>query len=68
MSIYADVKTDFVEAADGVDVRSLVLLQHFRGYLDNWGPALVDALAVSRRVSAFDNDGLGDGDPMFLPR
>jgi hypothetical protein len=24
----------------------LVLLQHFRGNLDNWDPALVDALAA----------------------
>jgi pimeloyl-ACP methyl ester carboxylesterase len=35
-----------------------VLLQHFRGNLDNWDPALVDALAVSRRVVAFDNVGV----------
>jgi pimeloyl-ACP methyl ester carboxylesterase len=37
----------------------LVLLQHFRGNLDNWDPALVDALASSRRVVAFDNAGVG---------
>jgi pimeloyl-ACP methyl ester carboxylesterase len=37
----------------------LVLLQHFRGNLDNWDPALVDALAASRRVVAFDNVGVG---------
>ena len=37
----------------------LVLLQHFRGNLDNWDPALVDALAVDRRVVAFDNTGVG---------
>ena len=37
----------------------LVLLQHFRGNLDNWDPALVDALASSRRVVAFDNTGVG---------
>src|SRR5262245_20408375 len=35
----------------------LVLLQHFRGNLDNWDPALVDALAAGRRVVAFDNVG-----------
>jgi pimeloyl-ACP methyl ester carboxylesterase len=35
------------------------LLQHFRGNLDNWDPALVDALAASRRVVAFDNAGVG---------
>ncbi|WP_084701193.1 alpha/beta fold hydrolase [Streptacidiphilus anmyonensis] len=37
----------------------LVLLQHFRGNLDNWDPALVDALASTRRVIAFDNTGVG---------
>ncbi|MGD0245114.1 MAG: alpha/beta hydrolase [Streptosporangiaceae bacterium] len=37
----------------------LVLLQHFRGNLDNWDPALVDALASSRRVVTFDNAGVG---------
>ena len=36
----------------------LVLLQHFRGNLDNWDPALVDSLAVERRVTAFDNAGV----------
>ena len=37
----------------------LVLLQHFRGNLDNWDPALIDALASDRRVVAFDNVGVG---------
>jgi pimeloyl-ACP methyl ester carboxylesterase len=37
----------------------LVLLQHFRGNLDNWDPALVDALAAKRRVVTFDNVGVG---------
>jgi pimeloyl-ACP methyl ester carboxylesterase len=37
----------------------LVLLQHFRGNLDNWDPALIDALAAERRVVAFDNAGVG---------
>jgi pimeloyl-ACP methyl ester carboxylesterase len=36
-----------------------VLLQHFRGNLDNWDPALVDTLANSRRVVTFDNAGVG---------
>jgi pimeloyl-ACP methyl ester carboxylesterase len=36
----------------------LVLLQHFRGNLDNWDPALVDALAADRRVVTFDNVGV----------
>src|SRR5258705_1544823 len=37
----------------------LVLLQHFRGNLDNWDPALIDALAATRRVITFDNAGVG---------
>jgi pimeloyl-ACP methyl ester carboxylesterase len=37
----------------------LVLLQHFRGNLDNWDPALIDALAPDRRVITFDNAGVG---------
>jgi len=37
----------------------LVLLQHFRGNLDNWDPALIDALASHRRVVGFDNVGVG---------
>ena len=36
----------------------LVLLQHFRGNLDNWDPALIDALAAERRVVAFDSVGV----------
>jgi len=28
----------------------LVMLQHFRGNLDNWDPALTDALADEREV------------------
>jgi pimeloyl-ACP methyl ester carboxylesterase len=39
--------------------RPLVLLQHFRGNLDNWDPALIDALAPARRVVTFDNAGVG---------
>ena len=64
---YADVATKPVAAANGTkyayrelgesDV-PLVLLQHFRGNLDNWDPALVDALAADRRVVAFDNVGV----------
>jgi pimeloyl-ACP methyl ester carboxylesterase len=37
----------------------LVLLQHFRGNLDNWDPALIDPLAADRRVITFDNAGVG---------
>src|SRR3984885_16142655 len=37
----------------------VVALQHFRGNLDNWDPALIDALARGRRVITFDNRGVG---------
>ena len=37
----------------------LVLLQHFRGNLDNWDSALVGALGADRRVVTFDNAGVG---------
>ncbi|HEY1636469.1 MAG TPA: alpha/beta hydrolase [Acidimicrobiales bacterium] len=37
----------------------LVLLQHFRGNLDNWDPAVIDDLAASRDVVTFDNVGVG---------
>jgi pimeloyl-ACP methyl ester carboxylesterase len=43
----------------GVGDVPLVLLQHFRGNLDNWDPALVDDLAAERRVVTFDNVGVG---------
>jgi pimeloyl-ACP methyl ester carboxylesterase len=39
--------------------RPLVLLQHFRGNLDNWDPALIDLLAAERDVIVFDNTGVG---------
>jgi pimeloyl-ACP methyl ester carboxylesterase len=65
---YADAATQRVAADNGIeyayrDFREsdvpLVLLQHFRGNLDNWDPALVDALAANRRVISFDNVGVG---------
>jgi len=37
----------------------LVLLQHFRGNLENWDPVLIDALAQNRHVITFDNTGVG---------
>lgn len=66
--IYAETPIKAVRGANGVDYAyrecgegpiPLVLLQHFRGNLDNWDPALVDALAVNGRVVAFDNTGVG---------
>jgi pimeloyl-ACP methyl ester carboxylesterase len=38
---------------------ALVMLQHFRGNLDNWDPALVDCLAQDREVILVDNRGVG---------
>jgi pimeloyl-ACP methyl ester carboxylesterase len=37
----------------------LLLLQHFTGTLDNWDPALTDALASDREVILFESAGLG---------
>ncbi len=65
---YTDVPAQRVAADDGVQYAyreqgqsdvPLVLLQHFRGNLDNWDPALVDALAADRCVITFDNVGVG---------
>ena len=66
---YSELRNELVSAANGVDYAyrdtggegavPLVLLQHFRGNLDNWDPALIDALAPARRVVTFDNAGVG---------
>src|SRR6266853_3019852 len=37
----------------------LLCLQHFTGTLDNWDPAVTDALASGREVILFDNAGIG---------
>jgi pimeloyl-ACP methyl ester carboxylesterase len=37
----------------------LVFLQHFTGTLDNWDPAVTDALARDREVVLFESAGLG---------
>jgi pimeloyl-ACP methyl ester carboxylesterase len=64
---YADAPTGRVVADNGIEYAyrdlgdgdvPLVLLQHFRGNLDNWDPALIDALAARRRVITFDNVGV----------
>ena len=64
---YADASTQRVSGGNGVEYAyrdvgagdvPLVLLQHFRGNLDNWDLALVDALAAQRRVVTFDNVGV----------
>jgi pimeloyl-ACP methyl ester carboxylesterase len=67
---YSELPDQRVGAADGVEYAyrdtgggeggvPLVLLQHFRGNLDSWDPALIDALAAARRVVTFDNAGVG---------
>ena len=66
---YSELENELVSAANGVDYAyrdtggeggvPLVLLQHFRGNLDSWDPALIDALARARRVVTFDNAGVG---------
>jgi pimeloyl-ACP methyl ester carboxylesterase len=65
---YTGTSTERVTASTGIEYAyrdlgesevPLVLLQHFRGNLDNWDPALVDELAAERRVIAFDNVGVG---------
>jgi pimeloyl-ACP methyl ester carboxylesterase len=68
LATYVDVQTQMLSASNGVDYayRStgaadsppLLALQHFRGNLDNWDPALIDALAGGRRVITFDNRGV----------
>ena len=67
-------ETRFVEAA-GIDFAyrrfgrpaelPLVMLQHYRGNLDNWDPALTDALAAEREVILVDYPGVGSstGEP-----
>jgi pimeloyl-ACP methyl ester carboxylesterase len=68
---YSGLPNKLVRAANGIDYAHrdtgpgadgdvpLVLFQHFRGNLDNWDPALIDALASARRVITFDNTGVG---------
>lgn len=59
------------EAANGVkyvyrrfgatrpDTKPLLFLMHYRGNLDFWDPALVEAIAADREVILFDNAGVG---------
>jgi pimeloyl-ACP methyl ester carboxylesterase len=68
---YSGLPNELVRAANGIDYAyrdtgpgtsggvPLVLFQHFRGNLDSWDPALIDALASARRVITFDNAGVG---------
>jgi pimeloyl-ACP methyl ester carboxylesterase len=70
MPPYSSLPNQLISAPNGVDYAyrdtgggeggaPLVLLQHFRGNLDSWDPALIDALASARRVVTFDNAGVG---------
>jgi pimeloyl-ACP methyl ester carboxylesterase len=65
---YSETPNKTISAANGVTYAyremgtgpvCLVLLQHFRGNLDNWDPALIDGLAADRQVITFDNAGVG---------
>ena len=65
---YTDCATQKVAAENGVEYAyrdvgagdvPVVLLQHFRGNLDNWDPALIDELSTGRRVVTFNNRGVG---------
>jgi pimeloyl-ACP methyl ester carboxylesterase len=68
VSPYAQAPTKTLTARNGVeyayrttgtpDASPLVLFQHFRGSLDHWDPALIDALATGRQVVTFDNTGV----------
>jgi pimeloyl-ACP methyl ester carboxylesterase len=68
VATYVDSDTEVLSASNGVeyayrvtgtsDSPPLVTLQHFRGNLDSWDPALIDALATGRRVITFDNRGV----------
>jgi pimeloyl-ACP methyl ester carboxylesterase len=62
------VTTETIEGVNGVRYSyrrfgksggvPLVLLQHFRGNLDNWDPALLDTLATEREVITVNNTGV----------
>ena len=68
---YTQLPNQRVTAANGIEYAyrdmdqatdagiPVILLQHFRGNLDNWDPALIDRLGASRRVLTFDNTGVG---------
>ena len=58
-AIHADNGIEYAYREIGTGAVPLVLLQHFRGNLENWDPQLVDALACKRRIVAFDNVGVG---------
>ncbi len=68
--------TQFVDAGDvrfsfrrfgAPGATPLVMLQHFRGNLDNWDPALTDALAREREVILVDYPGVSSSSGAFGP-
>ncbi|MDR7144973.1 alpha/beta fold hydrolase [Rhizobium sp. BE258] len=40
----------------------IILLQRYRGTIDDWDPALIEELSKDRRVIVFDNVGIGSSD------
>src|SRR5947209_6079130 len=67
-SSYAALPTNKITARNGIEYAyrevgtspvPLMLLQHFRGNLDNWDPALIGDLSAKRRVITFNNTGVG---------
>jgi pimeloyl-ACP methyl ester carboxylesterase len=75
-STHKTAETHFVEAS-GLEFAyrrfgrpaelPLVMLQHFRGNLDNWDPKLTDSLAAAREVILVDFPGLGSSGGEFGP-
>ena len=68
LETHVTVPTRFVEAAGSrfayrrlghQGAVPLLLMQHFRGNMDNWDPAVVDGLAAVRPIILFDNRGIG---------
>jgi pimeloyl-ACP methyl ester carboxylesterase len=68
MTTYSELANLSIKTAEGLSIayrdtggggNPVLLLQHFRGNLDNWDPALVDELAANRRVITFDYEGVG---------
>ena len=76
MSMHQTAETQFVDVG-GVwfafrrfgtpGATPLLMLQHFRGNLDNWDPALTDALAGEREVILVDYPGVGASSGHFGP-
>src|SRR5262245_1986306 len=66
-SIPTKTSTRFIDL-DGVRIATrsygvgqpLVLLNRFRGTMDNWDPHLVTSLARERQVITFDSSGIGE--------